>query len=146
MTYTFRPITEADFDIMTDNQVVQDWLKQRNFKKEDYPFDLDFKFAQNVDENVSLMFFKWNRDYQDNSFLLKTNYGYCIFEYNDLIGRKKFPFFKIVLWILEENQDNFLVCNMMKHHIKEIFKQGNRFLTGESDDLDSELINDIQFD
>lgn len=137
MTYTFRPITEADFDRVTDLPEIQDWLIKNHLEKRYFDFDLDDVIIENLEKNISMIYFRCDRWWEENIYLLRIENQFCFFCLDR--ENKKFPNFEILKLFPNFDKDIF------KQTIQSIFFQGNRFLTGEIDDLDNVLLKNIKF-
>lgn len=137
MTYTFRPITEADFDRVTDLPEIQDWLIKNHLEKRYFDFDLDDVIIENLEKDISMIYFRCDRWWEENIYLLRIENQFCFFCLDR--ENKKFPNFEILKLFPNFDKDIF------KKTIQSIFFQGNRFLTGEIDDLDNVLLKNIKF-
>lgn len=137
MTYTFRPITEADFDRVTDLPEIRDWLIKNHLEKRYFDFDLDDVIIENLEKNISMIYFRCDRWWEENIYLLRIENQFCFFCLDR--ENKKFPNFEILKLFPNFDKDIF------KQTIQSIFFQGNRFLTGEIDNLDNVLLKNIKF-
>lgn len=142
-TYTFRPITEADFDRVTDLPEIQEWLIKNHLEKRYFDFDLDDVIIENLEKNISMIYFRCDRWWEENIYLLRIENQFCFFCLDR--ENKKFPNFEIIYWSKNISLDNEVIKNIFKYEIKNIFTYGGEYLSGNSDNLTIALLNNIKF-
>ena len=140
MQYNFRLVTEADYNRLESIPDAKTWL-DKNYKKSYFDFYLDFTLAEDIDRDVTVIPLKWHRDWNDTRFMIVLNQQVCVFTFD----REKRTFSNFEIFYYGDSIENEEQKLHIQSLIQSIFIEGGRRLSGNIQDYEVALLQNIKF-